>query len=141
MNRPIKALGEIALRTSQLEEMWQFYTHVVGLEPLARWHDVAFFRIAAGHGGHTAVLALFAEDRPGNAARQEWGAVEGRHTTLHHLAFTIDMADYEPERDRLVALGQEVRTAEHAWVQWRSLYINDPDGNVVEWVCYDASVG
>ena len=24
---------------------------------------------------------------------------------------------------------------------WRSLYINDPDGNVVEWVCYDETVG
>ena len=28
-------------------------------------------------------------------------------------------------------------TATHEWVHWRSLYIEDPDGNEVEFVCYD----
>lgn len=141
MTRPIKALGEIALRTGRLEAMWEFYAHIVGLEPMARWEDIAFFRIASGHGGHTTALALFDEKRPGNAARQQWEAADVRQTTLHHLAFTIDLADFEAERARLIGLGQEVRTSEHAWVHWRSLYINDPDGNVVEWVCYDETVG
>jgi hypothetical protein len=30
-----------------------------------------------------------------------------------------------------------VTTATHDWVQWRSLYVEDPDGNDVELVCYD----
>jgi catechol 2,3-dioxygenase len=38
-------------------------------------------------------------------------------------------------------LGLQVETAEHAWVHWRSLYVSDPEGNQVELVCYDASVG
>ena len=25
--------------------------------------------------------------------------------------------------------------------RWRSLYVDDPEGNTVEWVCYDKSVG
>ena len=33
-----------------------------------------------------------------------------------------------------------VTTADHEWTQWRSLYVNDPEGNVVEWVCYDPTV-
>ena len=33
-------------------------------------------------------------------------------------------------------LGLDVTTAEHAWAQWRSLYVNDPEGNVIEWVCF-----
>jgi hypothetical protein len=36
---------------------------------------------------------------------------------------------------------EAVTAAEHAWVRWRSLYVDDPEGNTVEWVCYDVSVG
>ena len=34
-----------------------------------------------------------------------------------------------------------VETAEHGWVHWRSLYLKDPEGNEVEFVCYNPSVG
>jgi catechol 2,3-dioxygenase len=36
--------------------------------------------------------------------------------------------------------GQRVETAEHTWVHWRSLYVRDPEGNLVEFVCYDQNV-
>jgi hypothetical protein len=36
--------------------------------------------------------------------------------------------------------GNQVETAEYAWVLWRSLYVTDPEGNQVELVCYDATV-
>ena len=44
------------------------------------------------------------------------------------------------EKARLESLNLTVSTAEHAWVHWRSLYVTDPEGNDVEWVCYDPSV-
>lgn len=37
-------------------------------------------------------------------------------------------------------MGLQVETAERAWVHWRSLYVTNPEGNLVELVCYDASV-
>ncbi len=107
---------------------------------MERWEDIAFFKIGEGYGGHTQVLALFAMDRASNAGRPQWEQVDVRSTTLHHFAFTIDLADYESEKQRLEGLGQDVRVSEHAWVQWRSLYINDPDGNVVEFVCFDGAI-
>lgn len=82
------------------------------------------------NGGHTAVLALF--DRKAH--------VEPARTTLDHLAFTIALADYEHEKRRLESLGFQVRTATHEWVKWRSLYVDDPDANTVELVCYDENV-
>ena len=91
---------------------------------------------ADGYGGHTQVLALF--DRSGQAGYR--GLDPGR-TTVDHLAFEIDRADYAVEKARLERLGVPVTTAEHAWVRWRSLYVDDPEGNTVEWVCYDESVG
>lgn len=30
-----------------------------------------------------------------------------------------------------------VTDASHEWAQLRSLHVNDPNGNVVEWVCFD----
>jgi hypothetical protein len=76
------------------------------------------------------VLALFDRKTP----------VEQAHSTVDHLAFTIALADYEAEKQRLEALGLTVTAATHEWVHWRSLYIADPDGNEVELVCYDPQV-
>lgn len=43
MSRPIKGLGEIALRVSNLDAMQRFYADVIGLELLKRFDDAAFF--------------------------------------------------------------------------------------------------
>jgi catechol-2,3-dioxygenase len=133
--RRIKGLGEIALRVADLDAMQRFYQEVVGLELLRRFDHAAFFRIAERYGGHTQVLALF--DRSGQSG---YGGLDPERTTVDHIAFEIDLADYEAETARLEGLGVPVTKAEHAWVHWRSLYVDDPEGNTVEWVCYDESV-
>lgn len=133
-SRVIQGLGEIALQVDDLDRMQAFYGDIVGLELLRRFPTSAFFRVAAGVSGHTQVLALF--DRRGDA---EYRAVQPGYRTppLDHIAFGIDLADYEAERERLESIGQDVRTTTHGWVGWRSLYVNDPEGNIVEWVCFD----
>jgi catechol 2,3-dioxygenase len=136
MTRPIKALGEIALRVDNLDAMQAFYEDVVGLELMHRFVQAAFFRIAEGYGDHTQIVALF--DRSGDS---DYKGIRSAHTTVDHFAFAIDLADYETEKFRLEGLGLKVKTAEHSWVHWRSLYIDDPEGNMVEWVCYDEGVG
>ena len=132
----IRGLGEIALRVADLDAMQRFYQEVVGLELLRRFDHAAFFRIADGYGGHTQILALF--DR---SAQAGYRGLDSERTTVDHLAFEIDKADYEVEKARLEGLGVQVTTAEHAWVRWRSIYGDDPEGNTVEWVCYDESIG
>jgi catechol-2,3-dioxygenase len=131
----IKALGEVALRVNDLDKMQDFYTSVVGLELMQRFPDIAFFKIADGYAGHTQILALFDRSKePGYAG------LSASQTTVDHIAFTINLSDYAAEKQRLEGLGVEVRTAEHTWVHWRSLYMIDPEGNQVELVCYDESV-
>jgi len=41
----------------------------------------------------------------------------------------------------LQSLGLKVNATVHEWLQVRSLYFPDPEGNLLEFVCYDASVG
>ena len=126
----IKALGEVALRVNDLPRMQRFYQDVLGLPVLGEFPSAALLKIADGYGGHTQVLGLFDRSvRVGPA-----------HTTVDHIAFTIALGDFESEKRRLQSLGLEVEVETHAWVQWRSLYFHDPEGNQIELVCYDESL-
>jgi len=131
----VRGLGEIALRVNDLDSMQKFYEEVIGLPLMTRVPHCAFFKIADGYGKHTQVLALFDRSQsPGHRAP------DAATSTIDHIAFEIPLADFPNERERLKALGFRVETAEHAWVHWRSLYVNDPEGNQVELVCYDGSI-
>jgi catechol 2,3-dioxygenase-like lactoylglutathione lyase family enzyme len=126
----IRALGEVAIRCRDLEAMRAFYRDVVGLAPLEGdcSGNIAFFQIAPGFGGHTTVLALFADGAP------ETGAA----SSLHHVALTVS-ADEQPRVEAwLRAQGLSPRTQDFPWIGWRGLFVTDPEGNTVEFV---ASVG
>ena len=133
--RPIAALGEIALRVADLDIMHDFYEHVIHLEPMKRFEKISFFRIASGYRGHSQILALFDRSTVDGTLRPN-----GSTSTLDHIAFTIPLSAYATERARLEAAGFKVETAEHTWVQWRSLCVRDPEGNRVELICFDSSV-
>lgn len=134
-NKKIGGLGEIAFRVSDLDVSQAFYEDKIGLKLMRRFDDSAFFKIADGYAAHTQILALFYR-----AAEANYTAPNQAHTTVDHIAFTIDVADFDSEKERLEALGIPTRTSTHGWVQWRSLYVNDPDGNLVEFVCFDSSI-
>jgi catechol-2,3-dioxygenase len=129
---PLLALGEIALRTENLDEMVAFYRDVVGLAPIEVGETNAFFTLSESAGGHAAVFVLF--DRSGG---DDYSPVDQRHTSLDYLAFTIDPAAFDREADRLQEAGLDLTFAYHDWVQWRSLYFHHPDGNHVEFVCFE----
>ena len=139
--RPIKALGEVVLQVRDLDAMQEFYEKAVGLELLERDENImAFFRIAPDYEGHTQTLALFDQSGQADHRSRRYTGVDTEKSTLHHIAFTISASDHETEKQRLQNLGLDVETVEHVWQHYRSLYITDPEGNVVEFVCYDASV-
>ena len=127
----VKALGEVALRVNDLQLMKRFYQDVLGLQVLGQFASAALLKIADGYGGHTQVLGLF--DRSVRVGPE--------HTTVDHIAFTIALGDLESERRRLESFGLDVEVEEHGWVKWRSLYFHDPEGNQVELVCFDESMG
>src|SRR5437867_2479733 len=127
----VKALGEVALRVNDLQRMKRFYHDVLGLQVLGEFGSGALLKIADGYAGHTQVLGLF--DRSVRVGPE--------HTTVDHIAFTIALGDFDAERKRLESLGLDVEVENHVWVQWRSLYFRDPEGNQVELVCYDGSLG
>lgn len=138
--RTIKALSEIVLRANNLAAMREFYESVLGLEILERLDHIIFFRVASAEEGLTQFLVLFDASLGADHRARQYTGLDIQKTTLHHLAFTIRLADYQAEHDRLQGLGLDVETQVHEWVHYRSLYVCDPDGNVVELVCFDETV-
>ncbi|MEL6550949.1 MAG: VOC family protein [Pseudomonadota bacterium] len=134
----IHALGEIAIRCRDLPMMRAFYRDIIGLEILQDFSEdggIVFFRIAPGHGGHTIVLALF--DLSAGAARgHPTGQVPttGAGSSLHHLALTVDYAAQDRLRAFLDGNGVPHRTEHFDWIGWRGIFIEDPEGNTVEFV-------
>jgi catechol 2,3-dioxygenase-like lactoylglutathione lyase family enzyme len=142
MNKPyrrIKGLGEVSLRVKDLDAMQKFYEEVLGLEVIARGESQVFFKIAEGYGGHTQNLALFRADNRIFLVNKV-PELDLEKTTLHHVAFNIALEDYETEQRRLEGLGLNVVATDHAWLHVRSLYFPDPEGNLLEFVAYDANV-
>ena len=129
-NRRVKGLGEVSICVKDLDVMHKFYEEVVGLEVLRREESFVFFKVAEGYGGHTQNLALF---EAGEELSEE-------KTTLHHIALNVSLEDFESEKRRLEDLGLKVNATVHEWLHVRSLYFPDPEGNSLEFVCYDESV-
>lgn len=138
-DRRVKGLGEVSIRVKNLDEMFKFYAEVVGLEVLRREEDFVFFKIADGYAGHTQNLALFsAGNRMFLQNKSPQLSFEG--STLHHIALNIDLEDFETEKKRLEGLGLQVEATEHEWIHVRSMYFSDPEGNLLEFVSYDAEL-
>ncbi len=123
-------LGEVALRVNDVPAMRAFYRDVVGLEVWRDDDDSVFFKVAEGVDGHPQVLVLF--DRSVDVGPEA--------STLDHLAFVIDREDYDERRRQLEGLGLRVTPKEFPFFHWRALFTRDPEGNTVEFVCYDPQV-
>lgn len=137
--RRVKGLGEVSILVKDLDAMRQFYEEVVGLEVSRRDESFVFLKVAEGYGGHSQNLALFqAEDRffLENQSIQP----KSEQTTLHHIALNVALEDFESEKMRLEGLGLKVNATIHEWLHVRSLYFADPEGNTLEFVCYDETV-
>ncbi|MBL4767723.1 MAG: VOC family protein [Rhodobacteraceae bacterium] len=128
-----RALGEIAIRCTNMAAMIDFYQNTIGLERLADRNNraITFFKIADGYAGHTSVLALFHDPNT---------PVTGASSSLHHIALSLPYH----EQDAVIRWYKKINqpyTVEHfAWIGWRGIFTKDPEGNTVELVAYDPSV-
>jgi catechol 2,3-dioxygenase-like lactoylglutathione lyase family enzyme len=138
-DKRIRGLGEVSIRVGDLETMQKFYQDVVGLEILRRDENFVFFRIGDGYAGHYQNLALFDASNI-DFIEHKSKQLNFDQSTLHHIALHIALEDFEYEKKRLEGLGLTVNATVHQWLHVRSMYFTDPEGNLLEFVCYDPSV-
>jgi catechol-2,3-dioxygenase len=114
----IDGFAELTLQTGDLKGLEAFYRDVVGLEVLAREDDRIWLRA-----GEQARLGLWS---PGP---KEFGDRGGRHV---HFAFSVSPGALDALAVRLRGRAEGLRgPVEHEGGD-RSLYWEDPAGNVVE---------
>ncbi|MEM8754743.1 MAG: VOC family protein [Pseudomonadota bacterium] len=133
----VRALGEIAIRCAALAPVVAFYRDVIGLEILegSAAEGIVFFRLGESHGGHTAVLALFAHDAGRADLHERAGPpVAGGRSSLHHLALTVDAAEQSAATEWYDRLGVAYNVQDFDWIGWRGVFAKDPEANTVELV-------
>ena len=114
----IDGFAELTLEARDLARLEAFYTDVFGLELLAREDDRIWLSTGAN-----ARLGIWT---PGE---KEFGDEGGRHV---HFAFSASPGCLDELSQRLAAHGVSHRgPVEHDGGD-RSLYLEDPEGNVVE---------
>jgi catechol-2,3-dioxygenase len=123
-----RGLCELTLQTTDPAALARFYQEALGFPELAREED----RIWLACGERTR-LGLWS---PGE---KEFGDQGGRHV---HYAYSVTPGTLDEIRDRLTRLGVESRgPVEHDGGD-RSLYFEDPAGNVVEaWDFFERGPG
>jgi catechol-2,3-dioxygenase len=118
----LDGICELALETTDRLGLETFYTTVLGFPVLSRDHDRTWLAC-----GSRARLGLW------DPGEKEFGDEGGRHV---HFAFSAAPGTLVVLARRLEALGIEHRgPLEHAGGD-RSLYVEDPAGNVVEFWDY-----
>jgi catechol-2,3-dioxygenase len=124
----VRGFAELTLEARDPAVLERFYCEALGLEVLAREDDRVW--LAAGD---RARLGLWL---PGE---KEYGDEGGRHV---HFAFSAAPGGLEAIVERLRAAGHEHRgLVEHDGGD-RSLYVEDPEGNVVEiWDFFEREPG
>jgi catechol-2,3-dioxygenase len=114
----VQGFAELTLECRDRDVVERFYTDLLGLQVLAREDDRTW--LAAGEGAR---LGLWL---PGE---KEFGDEGGRHV---HFAFSAAPGRLDAVLDRLQDAGVDHRgPIEHPGGD-RSVYVRDPEGNVVE---------
>jgi catechol 2,3-dioxygenase-like lactoylglutathione lyase family enzyme len=124
-----RGLSELVLIVEDVPRAAEFYEHVVGLEVEHRTGDEwAWFW--AGKPGDPQRIAL----HRGSLLFEEHSPFpEGHRFGTVHFAFDIAPEDLDASVERVRAAGVEVYGPEEFdWMNARSYYFYDPDGNLLE---------
>jgi glyoxylase I family protein len=125
----IKHLDHIVLRVIDLETMMRFYTEVLGCSVEKVQADLGLYQLRAG----TALIDLVPVDGPLGRKGGSAPGKEGRN--LDHFCLRVEPFDADAIAAHLRAHGAEpapVASRYGAEGQGPSIYVDDPEGNVVE---------
>jgi catechol 2,3-dioxygenase-like lactoylglutathione lyase family enzyme len=126
---PIRAIDHVVLRVRNLERMIAFYRDALGCELVWRRPELGMVHMRVG----TGLIDLVTLDGP---VGSRGGAAPGREGhNMDHLCLRVDPFDADAILAHLAAHGVkagEVRQRFGAEGEGPSIYLDDPDGNMVE---------
>jgi catechol-2,3-dioxygenase len=124
----IVGIAEIVLWTADKEKALAFYHDLLGLEVISppTLRNV-FLKVGDGAAGipQTIVLVPKTEEIKAQPAGYQ----------LNHMAFELPADHFDAQREIFGAAGYKPRDGKHPVLASRTMYIDDPDGNEVEFIC------
>jgi catechol 2,3-dioxygenase-like lactoylglutathione lyase family enzyme len=125
----IRDIDHLVLRVRDLDRMLAFYGDVLGCAIVRRRDELGLVQLRAGR----AMLDLVPVDGPLGRAGGAPPAREGRN--VDHFCFRVEPFDEVAIRRRLATMGVEAGETMSrfgAEGEGPSIYVNDPEGNLVE---------
>lgn len=122
----MRGLIEVVLEVGDLDRSATFYRDLLGLHEVERWREPR--RAVWLDIGRHAVLGLWPAESGGPGV----GIHAARGGSHVHLAVYVERGTIEDWRRKLDAAGLDVEGPVDFWGGNRSLFVTDPDANVVE---------
>jgi catechol-2,3-dioxygenase len=126
--KAIVGIAEIVLWTADKERALQFYRDLLGLTVISPPSlRNAFLKVGDGQAGIPQMIVLVPKSDEVRAQPSGY--------QLHHLAFELPHDAFDAQHAALVAAGYQPRGGKHPVLASRTMYVDDPDGNEVEFIC------
>jgi catechol-2,3-dioxygenase len=126
--KSVVGISEIVLWTADQGRSLQFYRDLLGLEVISPpTLPNVFLKVGEGHAGIPQMIVLV----PKNAEV----LAKPSGFQLHHLALELPAEAFEQQRGALIAAGYAPRGGKHPVLASQTMYVDDPDGNEVEFIC------
>jgi len=126
--KQVVGISEIVLWTADKERALQFYRDLLGLEVISPPSlPNVFLKAGEGNAGIPQMIVLVPKSEEVKAKPSGY--------QLHHMAFELPEADFDAQHSALVAAGYTPRGGKHPVLASRTMYVDDPDGNEVEFIC------
>ena len=124
----VGGLAEVVLNVRDAGRSLAFYRDLLGLEGISPPDQPGPIFLRAGAATEEVpalvVLVPMPPDAPPFTAPRN----------LHHLAFAVPADAFDAARAALAAAGLAIRTGQHPVLPSRTMYVDDPDGNEVEFI-------
>jgi catechol-2,3-dioxygenase len=130
--RHVVGISEIVLWTADKERSLQFYRDQLGLEVISPpTLPNVFLKVGSGQAGIPQMIVLVPKSEEIKARASGY--------QLHHMAFELPEEEFDTQHAALVAAGFSPRGGKHPVLASRTMYVDDPDGNEVEFICRAAA--
>jgi len=126
--KKVVGISEIVLWTKDKQQSLQFYRDLLGLEVISPpTLPNVFLKAGEGNAGIPQMIVLVPKT---DAVKAQPSGYQ-----LHHMAFELPEEVFDEQRAALVAAGYQPRAGKHPVLASRTMYVDDPDGNEVEFIC------
>ncbi|MDP9181042.1 MAG: VOC family protein [Chloroflexota bacterium] len=123
----LQHLDHVAISVRDIDRSVDWYAKTLGLEKRNVWDGEPVMLYA----GDTC-LALFSADGRGIEMSE---SERRRHLTARHIAFKVDLANFDGAQKEFRDKAIDSRFADHGVCH--SVYIDDPDGHTIELTTYE----